>query len=63
MSDLHIAAIRGNLEKLRRVFAEEGYEDYNIKDQEGLTPLWLAAWKGHVDVCKEILSKTNNVTN
>ena len=61
-SDLHIAALDGDLERLRQVFAEEGYEDYNIKDQGGITPLYLAAQKGHVDVCKEILSVTKDAS-
>ena len=32
--------------------------DVNLAEQRGVTPtpLWLAAWKGHVDVMIEILS-------
>ena len=61
-SDLHLAAKRGYLYKLRRVFAEEGYKDYNIKDQKGITPLFLAAGRGHVGICKEILLVTKDAS-
>ena len=32
--------------------------DVNLAEQKGVTPtpLWLAAWKGHVDVMIEVLS-------
>ena len=39
---LHDAAYDGEIEKLR-FFAGNGYPHYNIKDEEGLTPLHLAA--------------------
>ena len=42
-SPIHIAAYRGKIDDLKRVFAEEGYPHYNIKDEAGLTPLLLAA--------------------
>ena len=42
-SPIHIAAIRGEIDELKRVFAEKGYPHYNIKDEGGLTPLLLAA--------------------
>ena len=62
-SPLHLAAIRGySLNRLRQIFAEEGYEHYNIKDQNGVTPLLLAAQQGHLDICKEILSVTKDAS-
>ena len=42
-SPIHIAAIRGEIDELKRVFAEKGYPHYNIKDKLGNTPLLLAA--------------------
>ena len=42
-SPIHIAAIRGKIDDLKRVFAEEGYPHYNIKDENGITPLFIAA--------------------
>jgi hypothetical protein len=42
-SPIHIAANLGTIDDLKRVFAEEGYPHYNIKDEAGLTPLFFAA--------------------
>ena len=42
-SPIHIAAIRGEIDELKRVFAEKGYPHYNIKDEAGITPLYIAA--------------------
>ena len=42
-SPIHIAAIRGKIDDLKRIFAEDGYPHYNIKDEAGLTPLFFAA--------------------
>ena len=42
-SPIHIAAYHGNIDELKRCFAEEGYPHYNIKDEAGLTPLFFAA--------------------
>ena len=62
-SPLHLAAIRGySLNRFRQIFAEEGYEHYNIKDQNGVTPLLLAANQGSFDICEEILSVTKDAS-
>ena len=42
-SPIHIAAKVGDIDKLKRCFAEEGYPHYNIKDKSGYTPLFWAA--------------------
>ena len=40
---LHNAAYDGDIEKLKRIFAEGRYPHYNIKDENGYTPLFFAA--------------------
>ena len=42
-SPIHIAAYVGDIDELKRSFAEEGYPHYNIKDEVGYTPLFWAA--------------------
>ena len=61
-SPLHLAAIRGySLNRFRQIFAEEGYEHYNIKDQDGVTPLFLAAQEvGNISFLKNKLSLAKN---
>ena len=44
-SPIHIAAIDGEIDDLKRVFSEERYPHYNIKDENGITPLLCAANK------------------
>ena len=44
-SPIHIHAYQGKIDDLKRVFAEEGYPHYNIKDENGITPLLCAANK------------------
>ena len=42
-SPIHWAAYDGDIDELKRCFAEKGYPHYNIKDEAGLTPLFFAA--------------------
>ena len=42
-SPIHRAAYVGDIDELKRIFAEEGYPHYNIKDEDGITPLHIAA--------------------
>ena len=44
-SPLHDAAYEGDIDELKRIFAEEGYPHYNIRDKDGITPLLFAADK------------------
>ena len=40
---IHRAAYHGDIDELKRCFAEKGYPHYNIKDEAGFTPLYWAA--------------------
>ena len=42
-SPIHRAAYDGDIDELKRCFAEEGYPHYNIRDKDGITPLLWAA--------------------
>ena len=42
-SPIHIAANVGDINELKRIFSEKGYPHYNIKDEAGFAPLYLAA--------------------
>ena len=47
-SPIHIAANDGDIDELKRIFAEEGYPHYNIRDKDGITPLlWAASEVGN----------------
>eukprot|EP00959_Pyramimonas_sp_CCMP1952_P144245 3019842-Pyramimonas_sp.AAC.2 len=50
---LHTAAVTGNTEVVHQLI--EAGSDVNICDTDGLTPLHLAAWRGHLDACLVLL--------
>lgn len=52
---LRQAAINGKLSLVRQLLGEGAEVDY--KDVNGMTPLWFAAGKGHLDVTRLLLEK------
>ena len=57
--DIHEAAKKGSLEKVKAFLANG--EKVDVKDNYGLTPLYLAAVEGHKDVCEYLISKGADV--
>jgi len=57
--NIHEAAKNGSLEEVR-AFLNNG-ENIDVKDKHGLTPLYLAAVKGHKDVCEYLISRGADV--
>jgi ankyrin repeat protein len=58
-ADIHEAAKKGALEKVKAFLANG--EKVDAKDKHGLTPLYLAAAKGHKDVCEFLISQGADV--
>jgi len=58
-ADIHEAAKKGSLEKVKAFLANG--EKVDVKDKCGLTPLYLAAAKGHKDVCEFLISQGADV--
>jgi len=58
-ADIHEAAKKGSLEKIK-VFLANG-EKVDAKDKHGMTPLYHAAAKGHKDVCELLISQGADV--
>ena len=58
-ADIHEAAKKGSLEKVKAFLANG--EKIDAKDKHGLTPLYLAACKGHKDVCEYLISQGADV--
>jgi len=52
---LHLAALRGDLEKVRSLIAEG--TDVNDEDAEGHTAFHMAAGRGHINVVRFLLAK------
>jgi pectate lyase len=59
ISSIHTAAVVGDLARVR-AFLENGI-DINVKDNQGNTPLHLAAQGGHREVVEFLLSKDSDV--
>ncbi|XP_052133102.1 ankyrin homolog, partial [Frankliniella occidentalis] len=53
---LHIAALQGDVDTLRRVL-DSGRVHVDCKDRDGTTPLILAAANGHLDCVDELLEQ------
>ena len=55
--DLHMAAKEGDLEKFQKLFTarEEFGEKRSLEELSYITPMHLAAWKGHTKICDFIL--------
>jgi cytohesin len=49
----HIAAMNGDVEKYTQLVENE--DDKNPADEQGFTPLYIAADRGHFELCKSIL--------
>ena len=58
-ADIHEAAKKGSLEKVKDFLANG--EKVDVKDKHGLTPLYYAAAKGHKDVCELLISQGADV--
>ena len=52
--NLHHAACHGNIARVRSLLS--GGIDVNIKDNNGMTPLWLATQNGHADIVRALIS-------
>ena len=52
---IHKAAIRGDINKLRELLVAG--VDPNMKDQTGITPLMLAAQKGHKEIVEYLITQ------
>lgn len=50
---IHRAAIRGDLSKLKKIIAAGG--DLNLSDRSGITPLMIAAQKGHKEIVEYLI--------
>jgi len=59
MSELHQAATKGDLKKVKKLL-EQG-ADVNARDSDGRTPLHEAAYKDHLDVAKLLIEKGADV--
>ncbi len=53
---LHFAAYGGDLSQVRRLLRKKGI-GVNVRTQEGLTPLHVAAMKGHTDIVRYLVRK------
>ena len=60
MSPLGIASASGDLD-LFTYMMEEKALDLDSKDQNGVTPIHLAAYFGHNDICKVIIGKSEGI--
>ena len=58
-TDIHEAAKKGSLEKVKAFLANG--EKVDVKDKYGMTPLYHAATKGHKDVCEFLISQGADV--
>ena len=58
-ADIHEAAKKGSLEKVKAFLANG--EKVDVKDKYGMTPLYHAAAKGHKDVCEFLISQGADV--
>ena len=58
-ADIHEAAKKGSLEKVKAFLANG--EKVDVKDKYGMTPLYLAACEGHKDVCEFLISQGADV--
>jgi ankyrin repeat protein len=58
-ADIHEAAKKGSLEKVKAFLANG--EKVDGKDKHGMTPLYHAAAKGHKDVCEFLISQGADV--
>ena len=58
MNPLHVAALKGDLETVRRLV--NAGMNKNAKNHEGMTPLMYAAHKGHTNVIRYLLNKGAN---
>ncbi|TPX58554.1 hypothetical protein SpCBS45565_g07976 [Spizellomyces sp. 'palustris'] len=58
---VHYAASRGHLEVLQLLVERTSLVDVDVKDREGETPLLKAAYNGHTQVVRYLLSKNANV--
>jgi ankyrin repeat protein len=58
---LHISVTEGHL-VIVSLLVERSSAELNFKDQDGRTPLWLAASRGHVNVVEFLLSHNADVS-
>lgn len=54
-ASIHLACVIGSLESVQMLL--QSGSNINVRTFYEETPLWLAAWKGHVDVCRLLLKK------
>ncbi|MEA3548045.1 MAG: ankyrin repeat domain-containing protein [Thermodesulfobacteriota bacterium] len=58
-ADIHEAAKKGSLEKVKAFLANG--EKVDVKNKHGLTPLYLAAAEGHKNVCEYLIAQGADV--
>ena len=56
-TQLHKAAKAGQFEECKQIF--DHVENKNPQDKEGITPLHLAAWCGHLSISQRTISALN----
>ncbi len=59
--EIHDAAAKGDLEKVKVLLKGNPGTDVNAKDNEGRTPLHAAAYNGHKDVVQLLLANKADV--
>jgi len=58
-AEIHKAAMKGSLEKVKAFLANG--EKVDVKDKHEMTPLYYAAVEGHKDVCEYLISQGADV--
>jgi ankyrin repeat protein len=60
--DIHKSSQKGDLPKVKSILQNDPYL-INSKDNDGLTPLQIAAREGHVEVCRYLLDSGASVVS